>query len=157
MFVTKMSSSFKGARLSHFYVDLVPILRWPAGSFMCITQKSNKNPIPTSQKFVRATTRREKIAAESKSFITMPKAEESSSSISSPPLMSPQSQNKQLEETAEGPLFTDGVSAYRAHFSCQFTGKVKAKSKRKITWYVPLLLGESLFDPVSVFAALCVP
>lgn len=53
-----------------------------------------------------------------------------------PTHMSPQMQNKQLEETSEVPLFTDGVSAYRAHFSCRYTGKVKARSKRKITWYV---------------------
>lgn len=76
---------------------------------------------------------------------------ESTSSASSPTAMGPQSINKELEEMTEGPLFTNGVSAYRAHFSCRYVGSVRARSKRKITWYVPLLVGESLLDPVNAF------
>jgi hypothetical protein len=46
----------------------------------------------------------------------------------------------------------EGVHAYRAHFSCRYIGKVQAKSKRRITWYVVFSLCKSL--PLHVITLL---
>lgn len=48
----------------------------------------------------------------------------------------------------------DGVHAYRAHFSCRYLGKVKAKSKRLITWYVVFFLWKSFPLQFIIFLAL---
>jgi hypothetical protein len=48
--------------------------------------------------------------------------------------MSRQVSVKKMKETSEETLFTHDVSAYRAHFSLCYTGRVNARSKRKITW-----------------------
>jgi hypothetical protein len=47
----------------------------------------------------------------------------------------------------------DGLHAYRAHFSCTYLGKVQAKSKRLITWYVVFSLWKSLPLHFNVFLA----